>query len=522
MCLFTRIAAIAAAATLAVTLAACGGAGSGDREGRPLVQGDASSINLQPRDNIKDGGTFTEALPKISAQFNPFQRNATPHGRIVARMYTPELIFFTQDGSVQYNRDYLAADPKEETVDGHTRVTYTINPKAVWNDGTPIDWTAFEATWKANTGSTWTYSRRSGEGYDQIASVARGADDKQAVVTFQRTSVWWPGLFNMVLHPKAADPKVFNDGFLNEPHNEWSAGPSQIQKWDKQNDTIVFERNPSWWGAPGKLDTHTIVGMDPEAAVTAFKNGQLDAVHATTAEHIYQTRDLPNTEVRRATRATVVLLQFNAKTPALTDPAVRKAIMEGVDREQLAKIIFQGLGYSEALPGSLTLQPRQDGYQDNFGKLVTFDVAKAKAVLDAAGYAAGPDGMRAKDGKPLAIDYAYADGTPTKKAVAAAFVTMMKDIGVTANVRLLPNKEFGSTLAGRTFDVFFSGFFQRDPYGAAHICDIYCTNSLLNRSQTGNPELDAKIRRPSTPCPPNRSRSPRPTSSRSRPSAPTA
>jgi peptide/nickel transport system substrate-binding protein len=490
---FTRIAAIAATATLAATLAACGGGNAGGA-GVPPLQGEAVSYNPQPRDNIKDGGTFTEALPEISSQFNQFQGDSTLYSRIVARLYTPQLISFAEGGGVQYERDYLAADPKEETVDGNTRITYTINPKAVYNDGSPIDWHSFEATWKTNNGTDKAYSVSTTDGYDRIVSVTRGVDDRQAVVNFTGKWVWWPGLFNWLVNPKATDPKVFNEGFLNEPHNEWGAGPYQIQKYDKQNSTIVFERNPKWWGDPGKLDTHTVIGMDTPAAVNAFKNGQLDAVYTPNAEQVNQLTGVAGAEKRTAARASTYLLQFNAKSPALTDPAVRKALMEGVDRSQISKVVFQGLDYSEKLPGSLSLLPGQDGYQDNFPKVITFDVAKAKADLDAAGYPAGPDGMRAKDGKPLAFDFVYTGETATKKAVAAAFVAMMKNIGVTANVRALPASDFSSIIANHSFDVFFNGFSNSDPYGVAYFCQLWCSDSTLNLSRSGNADLDAKIK----------------------------
>jgi peptide/nickel transport system substrate-binding protein len=490
---FTRIAAIAATATLAVTLAACGGGGTGSGAGLPPVQGETPSYNPQPRDNVKDGGTLTTALPEISTQFNQFQGDATLFSRNVARLYTPELISFTQDGGVQYSRDYLVSDPKEETVDGNTKITYTINPKATWNDGSPIDWTAFEATWKTNNGKDKAYSSLTTDGYDRIASVTRGTDDKQAVVTFTGKWVWWPGLFNWVLNPKATDPKVFNEGFLNEPHNEWGAGPYQVQKYDKQNSTIVFERNPKWWGNPGKLDTQTIIGMDTPAAVNAFKNGQLDAVLTPNAEQVNQLKGT-GAEERKAARASSYLLQFNAKSPTIAEPAVRKALMEGIDRTQVSKIVFQGLDYTENPPGSLSLLPGQQGYQDNFPKVVTFDAGKAKADLDAAGWVPGPDGIRAKAGKPLAFDFVYTGETATKKAVASAVVSMMKDIGVTANVRALPASDFSSVIANRSFDVFFNGFANSDPYGVAYFCQLWCSDSQLNLSASGNPELDAEIK----------------------------
>src|SRR5262245_25207867 len=67
---------------------------------------------------------------------------------------------------------------------GEAAMTMTIdlNPKAVWEDGSPITWEDLQCTWQAalNTpGSLVT------AGYDQIISVEKGTSDQQAVVTFK-------------------------------------------------------------------------------------------------------------------------------------------------------------------------------------------------------------------------------------------------------------------------------------------------------------------------------------------------
>jgi len=492
MRLIKKSAALVATAVLSVTLTACGSGSVGPTD-NPQPLSDEGQYNAQPYDNIKDGGTLTTTLSEITSQFNLFHGDSTADTRRVWNWYNPLLITFSPRGDAQFNPDYLT-DAKEETVEGNTRITYTINPKATYNDGTPIDWRSFEATWKVSNAKDPAYVVSSSDGYDRITSVTPGTDDRQAVVTFSGINVWWPGLFNNLIHPAAASPEVFNKGYVNTPHPEWGAGPYTISALDQQNGTITFERNPKWWGAKGKLDTRTFLAMEPSASINAFKNGQLDATSVGTADRLAQVKDMTGIDIRKSTTPAIFLFQLNGKSPILSDPAVRKAVMEGVDRVQLGKILHQGLGYSEDPPGSLALLPFQDGYQDNFTKVITFDAEKAKADLEAAGWMAGPDGTRSKNGQPLAFDYVNTGDNPVRKAVATATAAMMKNIGVTLNIRQVASSEFSSILSGRTFDMFFSGFLQSDPYGLAYFCQIYCSDSTLNVSGTGKDTLDADVR----------------------------
>jgi peptide/nickel transport system substrate-binding protein len=187
-----RAGVLAATGALAVALAACGSSGPAGDGGGSGAQAPSTQAqyNPQPYDNIKDGGTFTTALPEISPQFNTYQGDSTLYSLALWNWYNPVLVTFGPTGDVSFNKDYLT-DVKQETVDGNTQVTYTINPKAVYNDGSPIDWTAFEATWKANNATNPQYIVLSSDGYSSIASVTPGVDTRQAVVTFKGTDVWW-------------------------------------------------------------------------------------------------------------------------------------------------------------------------------------------------------------------------------------------------------------------------------------------------------------------------------------------
>ncbi|MGQ0575962.1 MAG: ABC transporter family substrate-binding protein [Pseudonocardia sp.] len=479
----------AVAAVLSVALAGCAGGGGPAEPVVPLTP--EGQYNPQPYENIRDGGTLTTPIGEINPQFNEFHGDTTNDSRLVWNWYNPMVVTFTPTGDPVFNPDYLVS-ATEETVDGSTRITYTINPQAVYNDGTAIDWRSVENTWKSNNGTDPAYIVAAPDGYDRITSVVRGVDDRQAIVTFDGGYPWWPTLFNYFLHPAVSSAELFNTGYLDTPHAEWGAGPYTIKSLDRRTGTIIFERNPRWWGERGKLDERIFVQYETTAALNAFRNGQLDAVRINFAEQLAQVRDLPGTEIRRSLRPAKFLFTFNGRSALLADAAVRKAVMQGIDRAQLSAILHQGLGYSETPPGSFAQFPFQDGYQDNFSKVVTFDPEAAKQGLDAAGWVPGPDGVRAKDGTPLVLDYVRLGDAPTTAAIATATAAMLRGIGVTANIRNAPSSDFSKILNEDRFDLFYSGYISSDAYGVAFFCQQWCSNSTLNESGLGSPELDAK------------------------------
>ena len=430
------------------------GGGNGGETAQSLAE--KTQYNPQPYENIRDGGTLTTSLPEISPQFNTFHLDGTPYTLAVWRWYNPILITFTPDGQAVYNPDYLT-DVKPETVDGNTRITYTINPKATYNDGSPIDWRSFESTWKTSNGTDPAYLVASTDGYDRITSVVRGVDDRQVVVTFRGINLWWQSLFNVLVNPKAADPAVYNQGYVTTPHNEWGAGPYQVQKYDQQNGVIVFERNPKWWGRPGKLDTRTFVTMEDVASLNAFRNGQIDAVDVGSKDRYAQVQGQPGIEIRKGPSLQLDYFTLNGESPVLSDPRVRKAIFEAIDREQILKFHFDGLDYSAEPDGSMIFLPFQDGYADNVGEVVRFDPEQAKKDLDAAGWTVGPDGVRVKDGQPLRFTYVNTGDDPVGKAVAGGTAAMLKNVGAQLDIRQVPSADFSKILTGKQFDMFYSG-----------------------------------------------------------------
>ncbi len=234
--------------------------------------------------------------------------------------------------------------------------------------------------------------------------------------------------------------------------------------------------------------------MEDSASLNAFKNGQIDAVDVGTRDRLTQVQGQQGIDIRKGPSLQLDYFTLNGQSPLLTDPQVRKAVFEGIDREQIAKIHFHGLDYTADPPGSLLLLPFQKGYADNFGKVVQFDPEQAKKDLDAAGWTVGPDGVRAKNGQPLRFTYVNTGDDPVGKAVAGGTAAMLKNVGVQLDIRQVPSGDFSKIITGKQFDMFYSGVTQSDPFGLAYICQIYCSNSGLIKSGVNDPKNDELIR----------------------------
>ncbi|PKZ64415.1 ABC transporter substrate-binding protein [Gordonia terrae] len=478
---------------LSVVVIAVGSvAGCGAALDTSAVTTEGASLNPQPRESLRDGGSLTTAITEVSAQWNTFHADASAYTLALWRWYNPNLAYFSPDGEYSPNPDYLT-DVRTETVDGDTVVTYTINPRAFFNDGTPIDYRAFVETWRTSRGLDDRYIVSSTDGYSQIGSVTRGIDDRQAVVRFDGVYAWPDGLFNLVLHPKATSPDTYNKGYVTNPHPEWGAGPYTIASYDPKAGTVVFERNPKWWGKPGKLDRRVFRQLESQAALNAFQNGEIDVAGVAAKDARARVLTMNGIDIRTAASPQQALLALNLDAPILADRTVREAVMTAIDRETLARIRFTGLNYTEELPGSLSLYPFQPGYRDNLAGVVSYDPDRASGLLDQAGWRIGDDGIRTQDGARLSLTLPNVGDDTTSANLSRALQAILGKVGIDLVVTQRPSSDFSKVVVNKEFDLFMMGFSSSDPFGMAYFCQVWCSDSQFNPAGAGTPELDAQI-----------------------------
>ena len=413
-------------------LAACGG-NKKNETNSALGAGDdiskAVSFNPKDRSELKEGGELRLAFSGIPENFNPFNTNGYTSGSIAiqAAMNSAYAGGYKYDytGKPSLNTDYIT-EYKAETKNGVQTVTFKINPKAKFNDGTPIDIESVRAAHKIFTAPAGEYQVTDAPMWKQVKSVEEDGDKFSVKVTMEKPYYPIDGGFIIAtfIHPALVDKKLFNDGLINKPLDKYWAGPFKVENWDTSQKSLILTRNDKWWGQKPLLEKISIRSLGEAASLAAFKNSEIDVISAS-AQNVYaDVSKMSNIDIRKGTALGVSDYELN---PDKIPLPVRKAIVAGINREQLQKIRFEKIGWSEKAPGSMCFLPLQEGYKDSYPTEIGEDVAKK--ILEDAGYKKDGD-FYAKDGKKASYELAtFGDGQDTK-TTSQFFSDQMKKIGI--------------------------------------------------------------------------------------------
>src|SRR5207302_10039904 len=203
-----------------------------------------NDINPVERGTVPGGGTLNWPITPLPSNYN-FHENegATTDEDAVISALMPSTFIFRASAEPVPDPDYVTSVRLTATSPQQV-VTYEINPKAAWEDSTPITETDFEAQWRALNGTNAGYKAALTQGYDQIGAVTQGKDPREVVVTFRNPYTDWQALFSP-LYPASAnkDPKTFNEGWIARPPP--TAGPFSFRGFDASAQTLTLVRSRS-------------------------------------------------------------------------------------------------------------------------------------------------------------------------------------------------------------------------------------------------------------------------------------
>ncbi|NNH74048.1 ABC transporter family substrate-binding protein [Nocardia uniformis] len=457
--------------------------------------GTSNDINPHPRDDLRDGGNLRIAITGYPPNWNILQIDGhdAETGDTV-RPLLPRAFDTDAAGNLSINHDFFT-DVRMTGTDPQT-VVYDINPQAVWSDGSPITWEDLASQANALSGRDKRFLIAITAGFDRVAKVERGENDRQAVLTFDRHYAEWRGQFsgNMMLYPKSVtrDPDSFNSALVDGIG--LTAGPFVVKSTDRTQGRITLARNPKWWGETPKLDTITISVLDRSAWVGAVQNNELDAVMLGGLDDLQIARTTPSLSIRTAPGNRWRHFTFNgAPGSILADPALRVAISKAIDRQRIADTIQNGLiAEPEPLNNHVFLRG-QHGYQDNS---LGYDPEAAARELDAIGWARDGD-VRSKDGRKLVIrDVMYNDEVWVR--IAKLIQEDLAKVGVGLTIDTKPAaRYFPDVIQPGDFDVCqFS--FVGDAFSFSSIPQVYGLypdDVQANFGRIGSPELNDLIER---------------------------
>jgi peptide/nickel transport system substrate-binding protein len=484
----------AAAIALAVNLSigACSSGGDYLPPGPSTAVGATSDVNPQNPATLRDGGDLRLALTEFPPNFNTLHidgNSADVGGMLKATL--PRAFVIGPDGSTTVDTDYFSS--VELTGTNPQVVTYTINPKAMWSDGTPLSWEDIASQIHATSGADKTFAIAGTNGSERVKSVTRGVDDRQAVVTFAKPYAEWRGMFagNSMLLPKSmtATPEAFNKGQLSSPGP--SAGPFIVSSLDRTRQRIVLTRNPKWWGERPRLDSITYLVLDDAARLPALQNKAIDASGIGSLDQLTIARRTKGISIRRAPTPTWNHFTFNgAKGSILADPALRHAVAEGIDRQSIAAVTQHGLSSNPAALNNHIYVEGQQGYEDN-GGVVAYNPEKAKQELDALGWKLNGQ-FRERDGQHLVVRDLFYDAQTTRQFGLIAQHSLAQ-IGVKLELSAKAGSGFFTNYINvGAFDIAQFGW-MGDAFPLSSLTQIYASAGESNFGKIGSAEIDAKI-----------------------------
>jgi peptide/nickel transport system substrate-binding protein len=454
---------IAPAVIVAMTAAACGGGsdtgggGGGDntKTGGRLVFGLNDSIpdNLYP--NITAGNLVSTQYVETRTLLAPF------------RVYP--------DFTVKPDADFMVGEPTSETTGGKQVITYHINPKAVWSDGTAVTSKDFNYTWTSQKSSDpkagGCAALLTTTGYDQIASVEGADSDKTVTVTMTKPFADWKNLFNPV-YPQhildkgspTANCKAINTGWPTANGLPVTDGPFVLEKSgiDINKKIMTMTRNPKWWGTPAKLDAIIVqsIGNDPSVSVSAMRNNEVQLIYPQPQlDLVKQIKSLEPTVTSQTNFGlSFEHLDFNTLDAQLKIKEVRQAFAWGLNRPDIvAKTVGQFDSRAQVLNNRYFVN-NQPQYQDNSGgQYGSQDVQKAQQLLESVGYTKGSDGIYQKGGKRLSFQIMTTQNNPLRSNTIDVITQQEKQVGIEVkkflNADIFAGPEKPTSLIGGQYQI---------------------------------------------------------------------
>ncbi|HLS15657.1 MAG TPA: ABC transporter family substrate-binding protein [Beutenbergiaceae bacterium] len=493
-----RTATAAVLTTTALLFAAC----SGDTAEVPESGGlsgdleDVYDINEIPVDGLQDGGELTFSITLLGPNFNSATNagNTIANGTVLGPQHNVSAWTLDPLGEYVLNEDYFLSAEQEITDDGTQVLTYELNPEAVWNDGTPIDFHTYEHTLDIRSGANEEYDLVSTTMYDQVESAQMGEDEYSFTVTMAEPFQPWELLFNGgIIHPDVDSADEFNNGFVDDVRPEYRAGPFILDIHDQSANVMSLVPNPNWWGDEPVLERINFAQHEASSTIQAFQNGEIDSVGLGTEDRYSELTNWSDEgyEIRRGQQMYTGGYLFNVEAREVSDAPVREAIFQAVDRKQLADIRFQGLNWEEEPPGAWTLMPFDERYEDAY-PVQDADPEGARQTLLDAGWEGEEGEILTRDGEELTVTLTNFGDDPTNQAVDQAFQTMAREAGINLEIDNRGSGEFGEVYGGRDFALLNVGYSKTtaDPTSATR--QFYSTGDG-NVTGAGDEELDARI-----------------------------
>ena len=338
-------------------------------------------------------------------------------------------------------------------------VTYTLRSDFSWGDGTPITTKDVVFTWEVGK------NKKSGAGnfelFSRITSIDV-KDDRTFTLHVNKRTCDYDGINDFELLPEHLERKNFTEPaeYVNRSAYETDTtnpglwfGPYRVAQV-VTGSHVVLERNPLWKGKKPYFKRITVRAIENTGALTAnLLSGSVDYIAGELGLTLDQALAFEKQHGKRfdviyKPGLTYEHIDLNLDNPILADPRVRRALLLAVDRKTITEKLFEG--HQPVADGSI--HPLDTVFYKDLPKY-PYDPARAKSLLDEAGWKEMRDGIRHNaKGERLQIDLMTTAGNKSRELVQQAMQSQWRKLGIDIRIRNEPARVFfGETVTKRKF-----------------------------------------------------------------------
>lgn len=316
--------------------------------------------------------------------------------------------------------------------DGLT-ITYHLRKNVKWHDGVPFSSKDVKFSWSAVLNKN--NNVLSHTGYELVEAV--DTPDPYTVVFHmkKRFSPAVDTIFGESDSPYAVAPehllgKLHDVNAIPFNSSPVGTGPFKFKEWAR-GDHITLVRNDDYFLGKPKLEQIVIhIVPDENTELNQLKTHDLDWQFEASPELYKELKTIPDVVSILQDKNEYERIQINTKHPPLDDVRVRQALAYAIDRKKLVDT----LTFDSAAVADQDHPPFMWAYAKDVSRY-PHDLAKARALLAAAGYVPGPDGTLARNGQKLELQIVTNSSNATRRAAVVQVQAMLKNVGIILDVK---------------------------------------------------------------------------------------
>jgi peptide/nickel transport system substrate-binding protein len=439
-------------------------------------------VGALPSAAQESGGEIVVASVNIPS-LNPLHPAAAV-GQVSAQLYGT-LVRMDEDWEVQPN----IAESWEVSDDGLI-ITFNLNSEAVFHDGTPI--TTADVRFSIETS---VQNHRFGPEMFGTINTIETPDALTVVLGLSQPS---PALLRSMSSPRflpILPTHIFDDGqdFMTHPAHANPIGSGPFMVADNGLPSYLILEPFEGWVQPGPYLDQIVFQVinDPSAVRVGFQRGDFQLASGTALSTYrdlarYEEMEFVTVETCCLATGSMFAMDMNNRRPPLDDERVREAISLAINRPFISETLHGGRSY---VPTGPIVASNPYGMQDAVP--LEYDLERANALLDEAGYEAGSDGTRFE----LSLIH-LSIWRDLHITVGEYLVPQLALVGIEINREQMPDTgSWGRRVSAWDYDLalMLPGNFHDPTVGVSRLyrCDNIQNRAYTNTSGYCDPEVDA-------------------------------